>query len=152
MSDSEADELKAFVDRLVDLAIYAPIGLLYEYPDVLPRLVAKGKSQVQLARVLSQMAGRAAEPNVASGLTELGRAFGLAPRVPQPPAAEAQTSEEPEPTAAVAPDPGEPWPGYDSMTARDVVARLPHLDEATRAAVGDYEASNKQRSTVLRRV
>ncbi len=171
MADEAADELREFVDRVVDLAVYAPIGFLYEYPEVLPRLVAKGKSQVQLARVLAQMAARAAEPMMAAGVTEVGRAVGLAPPVPAGRStagrdagakggSEAQGApvSEADPEAAhgdseardVAPD--EPWPGYDSMNVRDVVARFPHLDDDTREAVAAYEAANKGRATILRRV
>lgn len=44
------------LDQLIDLLVYAPVGLLYEHQEVLPKLVERGKSQVQLARVLGQMA------------------------------------------------------------------------------------------------
>ena len=80
------------VDQLVDLFVYAPVGLLYEYQDVLPKLVKRGKSQVQLAKVVGQMAMNRGNPAdnftvlaeglagvVAKQITELGSAIGLAP-------------------------------------------------------------------------
>jgi hypothetical protein len=46
------------LEQLVELLVYAPIGMLYEYPDVLPRLIKKGRSQVQLAKFAGQLAMR----------------------------------------------------------------------------------------------
>lgn len=75
------------IDQLVDLLVYAPVGFLYEYQEVLPKLIKRGRSQVQLARVVGQMAvrGRADPADVvevaasvaARALTELGAALGL---------------------------------------------------------------------------
>jgi len=83
------------VDQLVELLVYAPIGLLYEYEDVLPKLVRRGRSQVQLARVMAQLAAKGSgnghdrQPgidlfNVASSIaarlvTGLGAEIGLSP-------------------------------------------------------------------------
>lgn len=46
------------LEQLIELFVYAPIGMLYEYPDVLPQLIKKGRSQVQLAKFFGQMAAR----------------------------------------------------------------------------------------------
>jgi hypothetical protein len=88
------------LETLVDLFVYAPIGLLYEHEDVLPRLVKRGRSQVQLARVVGQMAIRqnvagkggptaqigqlqvpidALAAVAAQFITDIGSAIGLAP-------------------------------------------------------------------------
>ncbi len=48
------------LEQLLELLVYAPIGLLYEYPEVVPKLIKRGKSQVKLARVLGQMAANQA--------------------------------------------------------------------------------------------
>ncbi|MGF1599540.1 MAG: hypothetical protein ACFCVK_21940 [Acidimicrobiales bacterium] len=95
-----ADDERRPTDQLVDLLVYAPIGLLYEYDEVLATLVRRGKSQVQLARLLGQVAvGRgqtgvegavnevatAVGSLVARAITEVGVAVGLAPQpVDQP--------------------------------------------------------------------
>ena len=34
-----AEEERNPIDQLVDLFVYAPVGLLYEYDEVIPRLV-----------------------------------------------------------------------------------------------------------------
>jgi ferritin-like metal-binding protein YciE len=44
----------------------------------------------------------------------------------------------------------EPWPGYDEMTAQDIVARLRDGDDALATRVRDYERAHKNRATVLR--
>lgn len=90
MSETEKDP----IEQAVELLLYAPVGLLYEYQNVLPQLVKRGKSQVQLARVIGKMAvDRQASgtdeslEKVVSGvlgttaqvLTGIGEAIGLAP-------------------------------------------------------------------------
>lgn len=55
------------LDQLVELFVYAPVGLLYEYPEVIPKLVKRGRSQVQLARLLAQMAANQARAGGGSG-------------------------------------------------------------------------------------
>lgn len=46
------------LEPLIELFVYAPVGLLYEHQEVLPQLVKRGRSQVQLARVIGEMAAR----------------------------------------------------------------------------------------------
>jgi hypothetical protein len=49
--------------------------------------------------------------------------------------------------------PGEPpIAGYDSMTAEQVVAKLPELPQVTLAHIEAYEKSHQSRSTVLERI
>ncbi len=163
MPKDPGDELREAVDRFLEATVYAPIGFLYEYTEVVPRLVARGKSQVQLAKVMATMAARSAEPSITQSMTEFGRRFGLAPNETSPPNAK-ETADQPvddepsadrlvddHPTAEPATT-GEPWAGYDTMTARDVVSRLPHLSDEERNAVGVYEKAGKARKTILSRV
>ncbi len=44
------------VEHAFDLFVYAPIGLLFEGASLLPELVAKGKQQVGMARVMGKFA------------------------------------------------------------------------------------------------
>ncbi|MFL5884826.1 MAG: hypothetical protein ACJ77M_07125 [Thermoleophilaceae bacterium] len=44
----------------------------------------------------------------------------------------------------------EPWPGYASMSAADVAARVANEPEPVRAAVRLYEAANERRELVMR--
>ncbi len=83
-------EEKNPIEQLIELFVYAPVGLVYEYPEVLETLVKRGKSQVQLAKVLGQMAAKQGQGTVdtaagdlwhviARGITEVGTLVGLAP-------------------------------------------------------------------------
>jgi hypothetical protein len=88
------DDDKTPTEQLVELLVYAPVGLVYDYQKVLDQLVVRGKSQVQLAKLMSQMAAKKgqvevernvgeavglAAQTIARGITELGVAIGLAP-------------------------------------------------------------------------
>jgi len=44
----------------------------------------------------------------------------------------------------------EPWPGYDDMTAQEIVERLRGADDELAATVRDYERAHKDRATVVR--
>lgn len=101
------------LEQLIELFVYAPIGMLYEYPEVLPQLIRKGRSQVQLAKFFGQMAAKQRGASVPDGaipgtgtagaagaagvhaadavakvaarfITELGSQLGLAPPSPGP--------------------------------------------------------------------
>ncbi|MDH3300199.1 MAG: hypothetical protein OES24_06795 [Acidimicrobiia bacterium] len=105
-------------EQLIELFVYAPIGMLYEYPEVLPQLIKKGRSQVQLAKFFGQMAARQRGASIPDGaipgagtagaagahaadavakvaarfITELGAQLGLAPPSPGPPSTGSETS------------------------------------------------------------
>ncbi len=80
------------LENLREAVMYAPLGLLYEYEDVMPRLVRRGKSQVQIAKLVGKAAtGRPGlEKNasevanqvsdfLAKALLEAGELLGLTP-------------------------------------------------------------------------
>lgn len=121
------------LEQLIELFVYAPIGMLYEYPEVLPRLIKKGRSQVQLAKFFGQMAAKQRGASIpdqvipgagtagAAGaqaadamakmaarfITELGSQVGLAPSTP---------GSEPAPTGSEATDRPSPESGADDPT------------------------------------
>lgn len=43
----------------------------------------------------------------------------------------------------------EPWPGYDAMTAGEIVEYMKRLDDAQREQVRRYEESHKNRKGVM---
>ncbi|MGH1493829.1 MAG: hypothetical protein ACRBK7_31280 [Acidimicrobiales bacterium] len=131
------DDQRDPVDQLIDMFVYAPVGMLYEYQEVMPKLVRRGKSQVQIAKVIGQLAFNRnrsdAIGQIAGGLTsvvarqitEFGEAIGLAP--PKPSESGSGTSTPPPPSAG-----------------DDVVLAPPPPSEADRAAV---EAGESQTET-----
>lgn len=149
------------VDQFVDLFVYAPVGLVYEYQDVLPKLIKRGKSQVQIAKLLGTMAAKqgqktvegrfedvidVASSSVAQGITDVGARVGLAPD----PAAKRASAANAEPGRDHAVD-DRPLPiaGYDDLTAKQIVALLADLEPTQRDRVQAYEAGNRARKTVL---
>ena len=86
------------LEQLLDLFVYAPVGMLYEYPDVLPKLIKRGKSQVKLAKFVGQVAIKQQQRGsgldslpipadavagvLAKVVTDIGSAIGLAPSGP----------------------------------------------------------------------
>lgn len=160
-------------EQLIELLLYAPIGLLYEYQEVLPKLVKRGKSQVQIARIMGQMAVSRSQSDparavgdlatlastvVAKVVTELGSQIGLAPdKVPataegpadqdkasaQPDAAEGPVDAEPQPSKPL------PIARYDELTAREILPLLEELTADQRERVGAHERANRNRKTVL---
>lgn len=151
---AEQDEQPNPVDQLVDLFVYAPVGLLYEYQDVLPKLVKRGKSQVKLARVVGQMAmnrGSADSFNVlAEGLagmvarqiTDIGAAIGLAPSEESDESPEDR--QPPPPTAALPPGPAADGAAEDLDTGneagRDTAASEPEARPLPIARYDDLTA------------
>ncbi len=153
-----AAEDRSPADQLVDLFVYAPVGLLYEYRDVLPKLIKRGKSQVQLAKLLGSMAAKqgqrtvnqrldgavdVATSTVAQGITDVGAMVGLAPSTPRggTQRAEAEpslTKSEPVPIA-----------GYDDLTAKQIIALLGDLTPAQRQRIRSHESAHRARKTVL---
>lgn len=49
-------QLEQAVDQALDAFVYAPIGLLFDGPALFPTLVEKGRNQVNVARMMGQMA------------------------------------------------------------------------------------------------
>ena len=161
-------------DCLADLLFYAPLGLLWERDQVLERLVKRGRSQSQLAKLAAQMAAqrgpeqveaqvtqalealaRAAAGPISRMLIEAGVAFGVpgAPRPsPQGPAdrAEQPVSEQPVSEQPVS-ERGMPA-DYETLSARELLPRLTGLDPATLIALRDRELAGRGRKTVLSRI
>ncbi len=80
--------------NLKDIVLYAPLGLVYDYQKVVPQLVKRGKSQMQLGLFIGRMAANKGQSTAekatadvlttfatiaARGITEFGQVIGLAP-------------------------------------------------------------------------
>lgn len=101
MANRASNPLEEAVDQAMDAFFYAPIGLFFEGPALFPKLVAKGRDQVQAARMVGklavQMGQTEAEKRMASAegpLRDLLVALGMTQPSGPPPGAQ------PEPTVA----------------------------------------------------
>jgi len=127
----------------LDVAVYAPLGLLLKIRKELPELVDTGRqtaeNRVQVAKFIGQMA-------VAYGRSELNK------RVAQSrPTGEPSTAVEALDTTAVevAADVAAPFEGYDTLPASQIVVRLNRMGLNELAAVVDYETARRGRRTIL---
>jgi hypothetical protein len=177
----ERAPLDQLVDQAANLFVYAPIGLFFEAPTLLPKLAEQGRVHVRNARLFGQFAVRHGEAELrrrvtdlehqASGLLKL-MGLGTTPLGPEPsgPADEGTASSAPgtsvvgnghtpgagraaSETEAPAPDVGTlAIPGYDSLSASQVVTRLDGLTPAELEAVRAYESAHRGRKTILNKV
>jgi hypothetical protein len=139
--------------------VYAPVGLALTVAEDLPGLIAKGRQRVETeisnARVVGQF-------TVAKGQRDLTSLLGGLLHGTE--ADEIDQVEEPEegvpPSAATprpAPDPADTavvetaLEGYDTLSASQVVRRLESLGPDELQAVHRYEASHRNRRTILNR-
>ena len=172
---------KSPLDQMLDLFVYAPLGLALSAREAVPQLIDKGREQFSgqatTARMMGQMAvaqGQREAEKAISQATERLAGLGLrgerrgpmpseAPEEPAPAPAEPASSEpapsEPgtsEPDTAVRPSavPTEELaiPGYDALSAPQVVQRLAGLSSEELEAVRAYEAATRHRKTILTRI
>ena len=165
--DDDRKALDQVVSQVADLMVYAPIGLFFEGPSLLPKLAEQGRVHARNARLFGQFAVRHGEAEVKRRVGDLEtqagdllRRLGLVtePEQAPPPAP---------PPAPVAPDealsgnghvPPAPPVGdlaitdYDSLSASQVVTRLEGLTTDELEAVRAYEAANRGRKTILNKV
>lgn len=167
------------LETALDLLVYAPVGFALTLSEEVPKLAAKGRSRVEgqiaAARVIGQLA-------VGQGRRLVTRAAPASPRPqarstpmrpatespPAPPAARGartapRTVPRPRPPAGAGRGPAGDTqappavaslaiPGYDSLSASQVVQRLDGLSRDELEAVRRYEASGRGRRTILARV
>jgi hypothetical protein len=149
------------LDRLVDLLVYAPVGLALTVKDDLGAIVERGRRtiapQVQVARFMGRLAVSQAT-RAANDLVEdaIGRMMSPAPGtngsatpvgVPEP---DRPTHNGGDPVGTPSPDEaGLAIPGYDSLSAAHVVQRLDGLTDAELDEVRRYEQAHRARRTVL---
>jgi hypothetical protein len=163
-------------DQIADLLVYAPIGLFFEAPTLLPKLAEQGRVHTRNARLFGQFAVRQGEAEVRRRLagfeeqtTVLLRAFGLLPTDDEDhgPSSGGLDTLAPEraagladPSAAASTEMSEPLvdvadlaiTDYDSLSASQVVTRLPGLTLDELEAVRAYEVAHRGRKTILNKI
>jgi hypothetical protein len=162
---------KSAVDRTLDLFVFAPLGLALTARELMPKLAEQGRQQVQqqvtTARFVGEFAVQRLRRRADAVLVELGltpeqRAKGVPSSAPPSrfdasPAPSYAGEGNGQVTAGVdrAPraDPSTlAIPGYDSLSASQVVQRLTGLTRPELEAVRAYEEAGRGRKTILTRV
>lgn len=158
--------------NLADALLYGPLGLVLEARTLMPRLVERGRNQVALARMMGSFAVRKGSEDLAAvtmavsdRLVGIARGSGLVPPAdppsPQTPVTAAAGQQRPAAprvsaeaaAAAVGIEVTDlAIPGYDLLSASQVVPRLDSLTPDELTLVGRYEAGTRGRKTILSKV
>jgi hypothetical protein len=177
MSDDDKTPIGQLVEGAVDLFVYAPIGLFFEAPNLLPKLAEQGRVHANNARLFGQFAVKHGEAAVRRRMGDveeqavgLLKMFGLLPddEAPGPASGASATASSGAPSPAVVtrlePAAGNgdaphgpavddlAIPDYDSLSASQVVTRLEGLSPDELEAVRAYEAAHRGRKTILNKV
>ncbi len=173
--DGAGPDRSAAADRLLDLVLFAPIGLMTAVRDDLSKFAAIGRREVDLARFIGKLAAdqgqRAVSSRWASGCkpsaataAPTARAAGGSPDQPPstPKSASRSASGSASGSAPVKAGGTDgvvalaasdlPIADYDSLAASQVVARLAALTPEELDRIERYEASHRARRTVLGKI
>jgi hypothetical protein len=142
--------------RTIDVCVFAPVGVAVAVAEDLPELIAKGRRKVELqlanARVVGRFVVTKSQRRVTDRLEELlhnGGDGGAAVDEPEDDADTSPVRPPPDPVAeAVVAD---ALADYDTLSASQVVRRLESLGPDQLRAVQRYEASTRNRRTILNR-
>lgn len=166
-------EPRSPLDQAIDLLVFAPLGLAAMAQEHIPGLIEKGRerwaTQATMARMVGEFAvskGRQDATKAARRASDVLEGFGihLGERAADAPGADAPTGPTPSASASGATPPPSPppagqstadhlaIPGYDSLSAPQVVSRLDGLSSEELEAVRAYEQSTRGRKTILGRV
>ena len=164
---------KSPLRRTLDLCVFAPVGAAVTLAEELPELIEKGRRRVERqlgnARVVGRYVVRKGQRDLAGRIDEIlnngveaARAAQAAEPAPEPTASAPPSAPVPPPapvvsTPAAVPDPmaeatvRRSLSDYDTLSASQVVRRLESLGREELRAVQRYEASHRNRRTILNR-
>ncbi|MGA3147346.1 MAG: hypothetical protein ABSF33_07710 [Acidimicrobiales bacterium] len=149
-------------ERILDLLVYVPAGIVVAVAEELPKLAARGRDRlgvrVSSARAVGRFAVRAGTDELRRRSTGLFHGHGVGrsrdaaatratagPGPSVPPGTLAGNGHVPEVSTLSI-------PGFDSLSASQVVQRLDGLNRMELVSVRAYEASTRGRRTILSRV
>ncbi len=134
-------------DRVLDLVVYAPLGLALEAKELIPKLADRGRGQVALARLAGKVASQQSPAGITRLLDELRdaviSAVGLSeptPRADQP----GEAIEDPEIEL--------PIEGYQSIAAAELLELLEPLSDDDLSDLLAFEQDHRARATVINRI
>jgi hypothetical protein len=167
------------LEAALDLLVYVPVGLAVTLTEEVPKLAAKGRERIggriAVARLVGQFAVGQGRRMVADSMGNGAGAGHDGTRPTTRPAGPTSSTSASAPGAPATPSPARPVtpspvtpapsgatpapavstlaiPGYDSLSASQVVQRLAGLSQEELDAVGHYEAAGRGRRTILARV
>jgi hypothetical protein len=141
----------------LDLCVFAPVGMAVTAVEDLPGLIDKGRRRIELqlanARVVGKFVVTKTERRVADQIDTLmhNGASGPAEPVRGPAPGGATVPARSVPDTAAGAVVGSALADYDTLSASQVVRRLESLGPEELRAVQRYEASTRNRRTILNR-
>ncbi|CAB4680377.1 unannotated protein [freshwater metagenome] len=162
MASSASDSAVDPVEQLLNLFLYAPIGLFSKGSEVLPELVERGRTQASNARVIGQFALGATNAKARKSLSDAEAHFQEFLRIvgesarPSSKASESSSSSSSttKATAEASVNHGvdDLVENYDNLTAAQILPFLAPLGAEQLERVETYEQSQRARKTVLNRL
>lgn len=171
---SDGDEQKSTADRILDLLVFGPAGLALTAAEEFPKLAEKGRhrveGQIHTARLVGQFAvqmGRRQIETTVGNLFPGQRGGESTSSGPRPASSSGSGPDVPDRSPAPTPPPGVSAPaagngalasgalgipGYDSLSASQVVQRLEGLSVKELEAIRQHELAHRHRRTILNRV
>jgi hypothetical protein len=145
-------------ERLLDLAVYAPLGFALEFKKMYPDFAARGRRQIMFTKTLGKAAVTRGGVELRKRLhsdedasAEVPQPDSAAPE-PSPPVADGSPQEPSVPTVPDTSPADLAIADYDSLSAQHVVRRLAGLTPADLESVRAYEELNRGRRTILSRI
>ena len=162
MASSASDSAVDPVEQLLNLFLYAPIGLLSKGSEALPDLVQRGRTQSSNARVIGQFALSAtntkarqslsdAEAHLQAFLRIVTESSRPSPTKTESKAASSTPKKKTTPKASVSSGVDDLIENYDSLTAQ-ILPLVSPLVAKQLDRVESYEQSQRARKTVLNRL
>ncbi|MEM7142293.1 MAG: hypothetical protein AAF548_14820 [Actinomycetota bacterium] len=135
-------------EQLLDLFVYAPIGLALEARELLPKLADRGRGQVALTRLAGKVASDRGQNEVRKVVDQVGTVIStfLAGEAADP----AHLVEDDE--QVTGDDSTLPIDEYDSLSAPQLLPFLSPLDDDELSLVLEYEQRHRGRATVINRI
>ena len=151
---------RPLIERFLDVVVYAPIGLIGQLQEEVPKFAAEGRqkfeNRVQVAKFIGQMSVTYGRQELAKKIAERSQPAPAAPASADGAEAAgvtAQAAATPATTPAATPESAPlPFEGYDTMAAAHIVQQLRRMSGAELAAVEAYEQQHRNRRTVLAKI
>lgn len=134
------------VERLIELAVFAPLSAGARVLTEAPRIAERIRQDLATARFLGRMAVTQGAQRLRDRIEEPAPPTAPPPTPADAPAALPAADDDVPPVGALA------LPDYDHLPAVDIVAALSTLDPDERAAIARYERAHRARRTVLGKV
>lgn len=135
-------------DQVLDLFVYAPIGLALEARELIPKLADRGRGQVALTRLAGRVAGQRGQGEARKVVDQVVEVVGtvLSGEAGDPPVTDEELLDLTEVGDAL------PIDDYDDLSAPQLLPFLSPLSGDELDTVLRYEQAHRSRATVINRI